>query len=107
MIPGLQFQRAIVQELMGTIKKQHSTANDIMSQVKGYGPMVQGAWIGPDANEFVADIARKFVPAMTELMLAIAGINVNLTKATETVDQADSKAKSIVSNLADTFSKIY
>lgn len=106
MIPGLQFQRQMVQELMSNVKKQHSMAENVMQQVKGYGPTIQTAWRGGDADEFVADIARKFVPAMTELILAIAGINVNLTKATETVDNADSKAKGLVNGLADQFGKI-
>ena len=106
MIPGLQFQRNVVQELMSKVKKQHSLAEDLLQQVRGYGPTVQTAWRGGDADEFVADIGRKFVPAMMELIMAIAGVNVNLTKATETVDNADKKAKSLVDGLADEFMKI-
>ena len=106
MIPGLQFQRQVVQQLMSNVKKQHSMAEDLLQQVKGYGPTVQSAWRGGDADEFVEDIGRKFVPAMTELIMAIAGINVNLTKATETVDNADKKAKGLVNGLADEFSTI-
>ena len=106
MIPGLQFQRQVVQELMSKVKQQHSMAEDLLQQVRGYGPTVQTAWRGGDADEFVADIGRKFVPAMTELIMAIAGINVNLTKATETVDNADKKAKGMVDGLNDIFNKI-
>lgn len=106
MIPGLQFQRQIVQELMSKVKKQHSMAEDLLGQVRGYGPTIQTAWRGGDADEFVEDIGRKFVPAMQELIMAIAGINVNLTKATDIVDNADKKAKSMVDGLADEFAKI-
>ena len=101
-----QFLRNDVSSVMSTVKKQQGQADDVLNQIKGYIPKVKGAWIGGDADEFEADVARKLVPAMTELILAIAGINVNLTKATSTVDSADSKIKSLANKMGDIFSKI-
>jgi hypothetical protein len=40
------------------------------------------------------------------LILAIAGINVNLTQATSTMDGADSKVKGLANQLGDIFGKI-
>ncbi len=101
-----QFLRNDVSGVMSTVKKQQGQADDVLNQIKGYVPKVKGAWIGGDADEFEADIARKLVPAMTELILAIAGINVNLTQATNTIDSADSKVKGLANKLGDIFGKI-
>jgi len=101
-----QFLRNDVTNVMSQVKKQQGTADGVLSAVKGYVPKVKGAWIGGDADEFAADVARKLVPAMTELILAIAGINVNLVKATSTVDGADSKVKGLANQLGDIFGKI-
>ncbi len=101
-----QFMRNDVTNVMSQVKKQQGQADGVLSAIKGYVPKVQAAWIGGDAEEFAADVARKLVPAMTELILAIAGINVNLTKATSTVDSADSKVKGMANQLGDIFGKI-
>ena len=69
-------------------------------------PKIQGAWIGGDANEFASDVARKLIPAIMELIAAIGGVNLNLTKATGVVDQADAKIKSLADGLGDMFDKI-
>lgn len=101
-----QFLRNDVSNVMSQVKKQQGQADGVLSAIKGYVPKVQGAWIGGDADEFAADVARKLVPAMTELILAIAGINVNLTKATSAVDGADNKVKGLANQLGDIFGKI-
>lgn len=102
----LQFMRNDVTNVMSTVKKQQGMADGVLSAIKGYVPKVKGAWIGGDADEFAADVARKLIPAMTELILAIAGINVNLTQATSTMDGADSKVKGLANQLGDIFGKI-
>ena len=102
----IQFLRNDVTSVMSTVKKQQGMADGVLSAIKGFIPKVQAGWIGGDADEFAADVGRKLVPAMTELILAIAGINVNLTRATGTIDSADSKAKGLANKLADVFGKI-
>lgn len=102
----LQFLRGEVDNVMSGVKQQQQITSGVLDQIKGYVPKVQAAWIGGDANEFAADVARKIVPAMTELIAAIGGVNLNLTKATSAIDQADSKVKSMADNLGDTFGNI-
>ena len=102
----LQFLRGETENVMSGIKQQQGVTSGVLDQVKGYVPKIQGAWIGGDANEFAADVARKVVPAMTELIAAIAGVNLNLTKAISTIDQADSKVKSMADGLGETFGNI-
>ena len=43
---------------------------------------------------------------MVELIAAIGGINLNLTKATSIIDQADAKVKSMAGELGDLFGAI-
>lgn len=102
----LQFLREQVENVISGVSQQKEITNNVLETIKGYVPMVQQAWIGGDANEFAADVMRKVVPAMLELIAAIGGININLTKATSIVDQADAKVKSLASGLGDLFNSI-
>jgi uncharacterized protein YukE len=102
----LQFIRNQVDNVTATVGQQQQVTSNVLDQIKGFVPKVQSAWIGGDADEFAADVARKLVPAMMELIAAIGGINLNLGKATGIVDQADSKAKGLADNLGELFSQI-
>lgn len=101
-----QFVRSAVQEQMQRIQQQQQATTQVMDTIKGYVPMVQASWIGGDADAFAADVARKIIPAITQLIAAIAGINLNLVSATEIVDKADSECKSMISDLTSTFESI-
>lgn len=102
----LQFIRGQVDNVSAGISQQKQITQGILDQIKGYIPKVQSAWIGGDANEFAADVNRKIVPAMLELIAAIEGINLNLGKATSIIDQADAKCKNEVDGLGETFANI-
>ncbi len=101
-----QFLRPQVGEVMSGINKQQSQVSGLLSQINSVVPKVQSAWVGGDADEFAADVGRKIVPAMMELIAAIGGVNLNLTKATDVVDKADAKVKSMANQLGDLFDKI-
>lgn len=106
MFPGLQFLRGEVDNVMAGITQQQNIAANLLETLKGYVPKVQSSWIGGDADEFAADVARKLVPAMVELIAAIGGINLNLTKATGILDNADQKCKGLANQLGDLFGQI-
>ena len=102
----LQFIRDQVDNVTATVGQQQQVTSNVLDQIKSFVPKVQSAWIGGDADEFAADVARKLIPAMMELIAAIGGINLNLGKATGIVDQADSKVKGMADNLGELFSQI-
>lgn len=102
----IQFVRGEVDNVMSGIGQQQQIVSNTLDTVKSYVPKVQSAWIGGDADEFAADVARKVIPAMMELIAAIAGVNLNLTKAINIMDQADNKVKSVADGLGDMFSQI-
>lgn len=95
-----------VSNVMSGIKQQQGIASSLNDTIKGYVPKVQSAWIGGDADEFAADVARKIVPAMVELIAAIGGVNLNLTKALDIVSNMERKCSSMVKGLADEFGGI-
>jgi uncharacterized protein YukE len=102
----LQFLRGEVSNVIAGVGQQQQIVSGVMDQIKSYVPKVQSSWIGGDADEFAADVARKVIPAITELIAAIAGINLNLNKATSAVDSGDAKAKALVGQLGDLFGQI-
>ena len=101
-----QIIRAEVSNVMSGINQQKGLTSGLLDTLKSYVPKVQASWIGGDADEFASDVGRKIVPAMTELIAAMGGINLNLTKAVGIVDQCENKCKSLVSGLADEFGAI-
>jgi len=102
----IQFLRNEVSNVTATVGQQQQIAGQVLDQIKSFVPKVQSAWIGGDADEFASDVARKIVPAMTELIAAIGGVNLNLGSATGIMDAADGKAQGMANNLGDLFSKI-
>jgi len=102
----LQFLRGEVDNVMSGVNQQQQIVSGVLDKINSYVPKIQSAWIGGDANEFAADVTRKVVPAMTELIAAIGGVNLNLTRATNVIDQADAKVKSMADGIGDMFDKI-
>src|SRR6266567_905159 len=102
----LQFLRGEVSNVIAGVGQQQQITSQVLDQIKSFVPKVQSAWIGGDADEFAADVARKVIPAMTELIAAIGGINLNLNSATSIVDQADQKCQGMANQLGDLFGQI-
>lgn len=102
----LQFLRGDVENVMSGVEQQKQIVSNTLDSIKSLVPRVLMSWIGGDAEEFQADVMRKIVPAMLELIAAIAGVNLNLTKAVNIIDQADSKVKSLADGVGDLFSGI-
>jgi len=110
-MPGLgnvfQVNFGQVAEIASKFTQQKDHTETSKSTVTNYGPKVQSAWIGGDADEFVADIGRKLVPKYIELALAFTGVQVNLTKASESASSGDNRAAKLASGFADLCSKIF
>jgi uncharacterized protein YukE len=95
-----------ISNVMSTITQQQQITSSLLDTIKGYVPKVQAVWIGKDATEFGNDVARKLVPAMLELIAAIAGMNLNLTKAQNVIQQADNQVKGLAENISGMFNGI-
>ena len=95
--------RAPAEEAISIVKKQQGQMEDMQSKTQGYVPKVLGAWRGGDEQEFEADVQRQLIPAIMNLIAAIAGFGGNLGSVMNIFDQADSKVTSMVGGLSDTF----
>jgi uncharacterized protein YukE len=96
-----------VAEIASKFGQQKNATDQSQSLIKSFGPKVQSAWIGGDADEFVMDIGRYLVPKYVELALAFTGIQVNLTKTSDTASSGDKKAAGLAQGFADLCSKIF
>ena len=101
-----QIIRSEIENVSATVQQQQQVTQGVMDKINSFPAKIQGAWIGGDADEFAADVARKVIPAITELIAAIGGINLNLSRATSTVDNADTQCQGLASQLGDVFSQI-
>ena len=96
-----------VAELAGKFGQQKDATDQSQSTVTNYGPKVQSAWIGGDADEFNTDIGRKLVPKYVEFALALTGVQVNLTKSSDTASAGDKKASGLAQGFSDLCSKVF
>jgi hypothetical protein len=102
-----QFIRSEAENVTSIVTQQKQITSSILDTIKSFIPRIQSAWIGGDADEFAADVGRKVVPAMLELIAAIGGTNISLSKSVSIVDQADSQIKGLAGGVRDVFSKIF
>jgi uncharacterized protein YukE len=103
----IQFIRGQVEGVVSTAAKQAGEAQNLLGMIQGFVPKVQSAWVGGDEKEFEADVQRKLIPAMLQLIAAISGFGGNLSKATGVMDQADKKVQGLANGLGDVFGKIF
>ena len=96
-----------VADIAGKFLQQSNATDQSQSIVKGFGPKVQSAWIGGDADEFNTDIGRKLVPKYIEFAAALTGVQLNLTKSSDTASAGDKKASGLAQGFSDLCSKIF
>lgn len=96
-----------VAEIASKFAQQKNATDQSQGLIKSFGPKVQSAWIGGDADEFVMDIGRYLVPKFVELALAFRGIEVNLTKTSDTAASGDKKSAQLAQGFADLCGKIF
>jgi WXG100 family type VII secretion target len=101
------FVRQAVEGVQSQASGQVKVAEELLSTVNGFVPKIQGAWRGGDEKEFEADVKRKLVPAMQQLIQAIAGFGTNLGQATQVMDSADQQIQGLANGLGDVFNGIF
>lgn len=101
-----QFIADGVQNSMAQVNQARGMGQNVMSAIQQYPNVVGSAWVGGDAEAFSEKVLTKLLPAIAELIAAIAGINLNLGDATSAVEEADNKIGGMVGGLADKFKAI-
>ncbi len=101
-----QFIRGQVEQSSSMVNQAQNITQNVMQTIQTYPNIVGNAWIGGDADSFAEKVMTKLLPAIAELIAAIAGVNLNLTDATNIVDQADQKIQGMAGQISDLFGGI-
>lgn len=102
------FIAAQVQEQIQQFSRQADTCDRVVGNIRaGAQPIMNGAWIGKGAEAFKAEVVRRVIPQMLELIAAITGFGGKLTNAMNIVFQADKAVQGIVGQVAGIFEKIF
>lgn len=82
--------------------------DEIIRVMQGYvRQVVGGVWIGKGADAFVEAIENEAMNMAGEVVGQVTDLNTSLTRAEQIMDEADARVRSMMNNLADTFSNIY
>ncbi len=101
------FSRSQMSNVMSQISSQGNVVGKLRETAQGFGPKILMGWEGDDAQSFVRDLTRRFIPAVADLIAAIGGANVNMTNAIAIMDKADSVVSGIADEAAQVFSQIF
>lgn len=66
-----------------------------------------GVWVGDGADAFVNELSNIFIPGTQGLQGGVSSIGAGINKALDVMDQADSKAQSVVDDLVGIFDSIF
>jgi hypothetical protein len=105
----LSFAREIVQGVMSQITQQLSIITDaVESPIKNMvQQVVGGVWKGRGSEAFVNEINSVVFPLIAGCLTGVTGVNTNINKAMDIMDQAENAVTGIVGEIADVFGGIF
>lgn len=98
-----------VEGALGVLRRYQNIIEDqITAPLRGIvGQVTSGVWTGPGADAFVEEVTSLMTPASVDIVGRIEQSVGAVTGALETIEDADKKATTVVSDLADTFAAIF
>ena len=101
----MRLAKAMVRQVTSQMTQQVKVVQDaaiqpirqVIAQVTG------GVWRGRGADAFVAELSTLMVPGVGRVAQEITTVQQDVTKAYETMERADSQARSAVSSLRGCF----
>lgn len=104
----LKIARAVVAQVQQQLNQQlNIVQNQVQAQFRSYiQTVLSGVWTGRGADAFVASVEKEGLQIVENILSGVAGMNTNITRAVEIVDQADRTCCSAVDNLRGTFDSI-
>jgi uncharacterized protein YukE len=100
---------AQVAGVIGTINRlTNSVVNEVTNPINNIiNQVVGGVWKGDGATRFIDEMKSLVIPQLLYLNSYIGGTSNQLTKAMETINNADNQAGKIAGALMDQFKGIY
>jgi hypothetical protein len=104
----LKIARAVVAQVQNQLTQQlNIVQSQVQAQFRRYiQTVLSGVWTGRGADAFVASVEKEGMQIVENILTGVTGMNTNITRAVEIVDQADRTARSAVENLRSTFDAI-
>jgi len=97
-----------IEEQIQQFGRQADTCDRVVGNIRaGAQPIQNGAWIGKGAEAFKAELVRRVIPQMMELIAAITGFGGKLGNALNIMRNADKMVQGIVGQVAGIFEKIF
>jgi WXG100 family type VII secretion target len=84
-----------VQSAIQQVSQQHQTVQSVQDMAKQAQQTVMGSWIGGDEQAFNQAVLTKLLPAIMQLMAAIAGFGGNLTQGRDIMSTAEKAVKGL------------
>jgi uncharacterized protein YukE len=105
----MRLARKILQGVLDEITKQlNIVQNEVIEGMTRF--VTQGfddIWRGEDADQFKQKVMRLAVPNGQEIVNVVSRTHTALNRAAESIEAADQKANQMVSDLQNTFSRIF
>lgn len=106
-IPGLFVDINPIQEAAQMIGQQQQAVNGVAGMLKGFIPIVGGAWKGDDADQFPVDLEEKILQALSGMEMNLGSFIGQINSAVDIVNQADNAVNGMVGELVDVFDAIF
>lgn len=104
----MKIAKGVVNQVLGQLGQQMTVLQDLVqSPIQAMvNEVVGGIWVGQGANAFVEECSTLFIPGAEQIHGSINVISGGINSALDIMDAADSKAQSIVDDLAGAFGSI-
>jgi len=102
----LRYVRPLVFRSLDTITQQVGLIEEGLNRARTAAVELSEAWIGEDAEAFVAEVESGFLPHATAMIATLFGMRLAFEKAANVIEAADEQGRGIVRELADHYGKI-
>jgi len=109
----LKIARAVLEAVLAKITEQITRIErEVVESVRNnYQDVINGVWVGPDAESFKSEVSSKVIPALERLVGAGSGqiprMRDGILKAEEAIQQADKRVSDMVATLDGQFRQIF
>jgi uncharacterized protein YukE len=105
----IRIARKVIESVLSQLMQQFNVVEQ-MAQAPMQAMVQQvvgGVWIGKGADAFVEEVSSLMIPGTQNINQHISVFSNNLTRALDTMTQADQQVRNIVGGLNDIFGGIY
>lgn len=105
----LKLVRALLHQVIDEVNRQITRVqNEVIQEAQNLvREVVNGAWKGPDADRFIAEVNNEILPGLDVTNRGHRKTIEGCEHAAQTITEADNRAAQLVADLNSTFARIY